>query len=219
MTKALNRKNIYALFAFIFLQSPDRTFAKNILSLNLNKEECRVYEDDRDMACGVNLIQNYIKLNSLLSWDQVQTELAVDKISLVKDLTGKTTIKPPYEFIYTNRSPHEVRRDLVSYFEEAGIVINGDILNSPDYIGIELNFMAKLCADEVLALSQDHSLDTIFECVIIRLLQKEFLQYHISNWVPSFAQELINNATTDFFKGVGFLLKGFIHQECNSFGL
>ncbi|MEL7563764.1 MAG: molecular chaperone TorD family protein [Dehalobacterium sp.] len=217
MTKALDRKNIYALLASIFLQIPDLTFTKNVLSLKL--EECRFYEVNSDISLGINLIQNYISSNRVLPLEKVQEKLAVDKKNLARNVTEKKAIKQPYEFIYTNRPSQDVREEVVSYYETVGRVINEDILNGPDYIGLELNFMAELCTEEVLALSQEHSLDTVFECAIIHLLQEEFLQDHIGNWVPSFADELINNATTDFFKGVGFLLKGYIHQECSRFGL
>lgn len=219
MTETLNRKNIYALLASIFLQSPDQTFTRNVLSLNLKEEEYSFFEDNSDVSFGLNLIQNYISLNSALPLDKVLEELAVDKISLVRDLTGKKAIKTPYEFIYTNRPPQDVRGDVVSFYEEAGMVINKDILNSQDYIGLELSFMAELCAREVITLTKAFSWETVFEGAAVQSLQKAFLLNHINNWVPSFADELINHAATDFFKGIGFLLKGYIHQELGRFGL
>lgn len=208
VTNAINRKNIYTLLASVFRQLPDHTPIQGLPSLYL-REVCRIYENNSDISLGVHLIQNYISLNSVIPLEKGQEKLAIDQ----------KTIKQPYEHIYTNKSPQDVRRDVVSYYEEAGTLINADILNDPDYIGMELNFMAELCANEVLILSHDYSVDTIFEDVIIRLLQKEFLQNHIGHWVPSFADELINHAATDFFKGVGFLLKGYICQECSRFDL
>ncbi len=201
MNEALNRKNLYALLASIFLPVPDHIFTQNVLRLNLKAEVYRFYEDNSDISLGVNLIQNYIALNRALPVDKVQAELAVDKTRLI------------------TKAPHGVRGGVQSFGQGAGMVASEDMPGSPDYMRRELNLMAELCTEEALILSHGHSPDTIFECAVIRLLQKEFLQNHIHNWAPSLAAELISDAATDFFKGIGFLLKGYIHLEGNRLGL
>lgn len=218
-SEALHRKKIYTVLASIFLQHSDQTFTQNLLSLNFKGEINKYHEDNSDIFLGMTLIQNYNYLNKVFPLDKAQEKLTVDKNCLISGIPTQNTIKPPYEFIYTNRCSEDVIKEVMSFYEETGMEINEEIHNAPDYIGLELNFMAELCAEEVLSLSRDYSLETVFEVVIVRLLQKAFLQNHISKWVPPFADELIKDAQTDFFKGVGFLLKGYIRQECSRFGL
>lgn len=67
-----------------------------------------------------------------------------------------------------------------------------------DHIALELRFMGRLCRDK-----SDISLR----------MQKDFLEDHLMKWVPGFCDELCEKSSSDLYRGIGKITKGFLISE------
>lgn len=81
------------------------------------------------------------------------------------------------------------------FYQEAGLVIDEEMPVIPDHISAELFFMSWLVENEFL----DE--------------QEEFLEMHLSKWVPVFCDEVRDYAKTDFYKRVAILLKELVSSD------
>lgn len=81
-----------------------------------------------------------------------------------------------------------------------------------DHLGLELDFMFHLSA---------YTLDLLREEKIAQIksqimTQKVFLEEHLLTWTPMFEERVLENADTDFYKGMAKVLNGFlrIDKQC-----
>ena len=76
----------------------------------------------------------------------------------------------------------------------------------PDHISVELELMQKLAQAEARAW---HTGDRA-KAMSYRSIEKEFLDNHLSKWVPIFCDKLKMQATLSFYREMAKLLEGFI---------
>jgi TorA maturation chaperone TorD len=82
------------------------------------------------------------------------------------------------------------------------------IKNAPDHLGVELSFLSELCEREASALEngdEDGAKAT-------RELAASFMKDHPGRWATDFADEMLKFATTDFYRGIAYLLKSFVTE-------
>jgi TorA maturation chaperone TorD len=75
-----------------------------------------------------------------------------------------------------------------------------------DHIGLELDFMHKLCekAKEKACIGDETGLVEILKD------QKAFLDEHLLKWVPDWTRDVVDNAETDFYRGMALMLEAFL---------
>lgn len=76
-----------------------------------------------------------------------------------------------------------------------------------DHIGLELGFVSHLAALALQA-SQENDAARFGQ---IMSAQREFLADHLLRWGPEFARLVIENAKTDYFRGIGHLTLGSLN--------
>lgn len=114
---------------------------------------------------------------------------------------------PPYESLYNYplwekpKLPGRVTEEVQKLYHSAGITIYEDIDLFPDHLSAELLFMSYLIERGLID------------------LQKSFLKDHLSVWIPGYCDEIQLRAQTPFYQHVAALLKEFILEECEDFGI
>ena len=156
-------------------------------------QEC----DNEDMKEGYQAMAAYLKEREV-SQDTLD-DLAVDyaRIFLSAGVAqGKAAF--PYESVYTSKQHlimQEAGSSASALFAQKGLEPRKDMYRVPeDHIGLLLEYMGRICEEE-----QEE--------------QREFLKAHLNNWVPAFVQDVIKYSSTEFYRGLAKLTKGFLAME------
>ncbi len=181
------RVDFYAFLSRMFLEEPPRELADDIASSNFHLPEMPASNKDFDE--GILILRKFMK-----------TEKDADKMfeSMCTEYTrlflGPAPCVFPYESMYINGSM--MGKSLLSVKKEymlAGLTKAAGFYEPEDHIAMELQFMSYLCKDGSK-----------------KGLQKDFLDKHLLKWTPGFCDELSIKSRSDFYRGMGKLLKGFL---------
>ncbi len=118
----------------------------------------------------------------------------------------------PYESIYANKK-HEIggrtEQEVLALYVLHGWEPSKDMFHTMnDHIGLELEFMAVLCEEELLACQTDNA-DRV---AMSRRDQNEFLCTHLK-WAGAFCMDISKYAQSEFYQAVGKLTNVFLEQE------
>lgn len=121
-------------------------------------------------------------------------------------------VAPPYESVY--RDPKgwvmgEWAIEVRNIYEASGLAIADSFKELPDHIAAELAFMAYLCDQERYACDSG-DLATAQSALET---QADFLDKHLSRWVPQFCDKIVANASTPLYRSLARLLRQFIELE------
>ncbi len=80
---------------------------------------------------------------------------------------------------------------------------------SPDYLGVEIDFMRLLCQGEEEAWLNNQPEKAL------KLLRAsgDFLRDHLLKWAPSFFEKMVELAGLDFYRGLARLTSGFLKVD------
>ncbi len=84
-----------------------------------------------------------------------------------------------------------------------------------DHLGLELAFMVHLCSLGLHAIENDQSA----ELAKIVEVQREFMQEHLLRWAPRCLARVIEQAKTDYYRGVGHLGLGTLIEAARTLEL
>ena len=120
----------------------------------------------------------------------------------------------PYESCYTHRNIdgtygrlwQEPAQEMHRILGEWEIVFAEGWDLIPDHVAIELFFMAELCCRTSLA-------QEVEDQKRLQEWQVEFFQAHLNSWMLEFVNVLEMKADTDFYRGIAYLLRGFLEEE------
>ncbi len=164
-------------------------------------------EESGLLGDGVELMNQFAASPPGETLEAVQLALAVDRTRLCRGVQSGYGPPPPYESVYrSDLMPTAALREVVSAFREGGFAVSGDLLERPDYVGVELSYMAELCASESSVQSEE-GLERLLE------LEQRFLEEHLLSWISRYTKEMRQQAQTDFFQGFARLLEGFLVSE------
>ena len=118
-------------------------------------------------------------------------------------------LAPPYGSVYLEDSMMmgDSTVDVRNCYESEGLDIV--IKDAPDHIAIELEFVYCLVARQIEAAS-DANLQVLQSC---RLKQSSFLQAHLGRWISEFAENVKNNAKTEFYRNLARLTEMFVQND------
>ncbi|UCH93166.1 MAG: molecular chaperone TorD family protein [Candidatus Aminicenantes bacterium] len=200
---ALQRSSIYGLLSLLYSREPDVNLLSCLREQNLL---------DHLIEAGMTLNKQEFTTAPV---EEVRENLAIDYTSLFIASTGKRI--PLNESIHHQQEGHFWGHSTVEvndFIRFLGMTIDNDWTGFPDHIAVEFEVMKKLVESEQVALEQNNQ-DRAKKC---RKLQREFLDGHISHWVPQVCERIIHQAQTSFYKELAALTKDFIEHECQSFG-
>ena len=211
---ATSRSDAYAFLANIFNKLPDDSFIQSIRGFDLEDWLVSFSEDDFSgiMREGVLHIRDYVASIQDVDSETVLTELNKDRTRLLRGIMRGYGPPPPYEFVYAG---YQAISNIKEYkqvhhaYADAGVKVLEEVKFSPDYIGIELDFMRYLTQTEAQAW-REGCLEKAYE-----MLEKQqtFLKDHIVSWIPKYCEEMLKEASLDFHRGIAKLTRGFLLYE------
>jgi anaerobic sulfite reductase subunit A len=186
------RQNMYGFLSQLYLFEVDKEQLAALKQM-VFPQEC----GNEDMKEGYQAMADYFKEHEV-SQDTLD-DLAVDyaRIFLSAGVAqGKAAF--PYESVYTSKQHlimQEAGSSASALFAQKGLEPRKDMYRVPeDHIGLLLEYMGRICEEE-----QEE--------------QREFLKAHLNNWVPAFVQDVIKYSSTEFYRGLAKLTKGFLAME------
>ena len=205
-----SREQMYRLLSRLYLLEVDEELFGVLKEMKFPKDAA-----DEELKEGYARMQGYLQDAAMRTQkedgqEEVLDELAVDyaRIFLSAGVAqGKAAF--PFESVYTSRQHlmmQESRNDVIALYADKGLTPGKDMYRVPeDHLGLLLEYMALLCAKAIQ--EEDGIQDASFA------EQKEFLEQHLANWVPAFTADVMAYASTDFYRGLGKLTKGFLSLE------
>ena len=190
MTSA--RKNMYRFLSSLYLLEVDEKQLKALKQMTF-PTDC----GNEDLASGYQDIARYLAEKEVNP--DTLDELAVDYARLFLSAgvaQGKAAF--PYESVYTSKQHlmvQEAKSTVAAIFAQKGLQPRSDAYRVPeDHLGLLLEYMSKIVEED-------------------KSQQADFVKNHLNNWVPAFVQDVNKYATTDFYKGISKLTKGFLAME------
>lgn len=186
------RADFYAFLSRMFLEEPPRELADDIAHGRFPLPE--ILTSNEDFNEGIKILQKFMKkeTNAARMYESMCSEYT-------RLFLGPVPFMFPYESMYIDgsimgKSHLAVKKE----YRLAGLSKVDGFHEPEDHLSMELQFMSYLCKDQ----SKN-----------ILNLQKDFLNNHLLKWVPRFCDEIIEKSRSDFYKGIGRLVKGFLALE------
>lgn len=111
--------------------------------------------------------------------------------------------------------PHRLA-DLAAFYRAFGMEVVDDAGERLDHLGVELEFMA------VLAAQEGHALQNGMPDEVLRInldAQRLFLREHLGRWSPTFARRLEAMVGDETLRAAARLLIAFVDTECRHAGI
>ncbi|ABW18644.1 TorD/DmsD family molecular chaperone [Alkaliphilus oremlandii] len=137
-------------------------------------------------------------------------EMKFDFLSLF--VGPKTLLAPPYGSVYMEERGQIMgvsTQDAMRIYHQAGLKKSEDFKEPPDHIRVELEFMSTLIQQTIEACEKSEWAEAEKKIE----LQVEFLSKHLAGWIKPFANNIISNAKTEFYKNLAKATESFIRQE------
>ena len=197
-----NREALYRLLARLYRIEVDDPLLRQLAEMGF-PAEC----DEPELAEGYRMLSDWLRN----SGSDPLTDLAVDYARIFLGAgVYEGVVASPYESVYTSKERlimQEARDQVCAVYNAKGLCLTESTEIPEDHIALELEFMAHLC-QETMQAGDDPAL-------VSSLLreQKEFLERHIGKWAPAFCADIEKCASTDFYKAVGKITRGFLKME------
>ncbi len=125
---------------------------------------------------------------------------------------------PPYESFYLD--PEGANRvwiatQLEQEYIEAGLSLSPSLMDMPDHIAVELEFMSFLCAGE----TQAEETETGASSAQARARQQVFIDRHLGRWFPKFAKRVQAAAPEGLYSLVVEAAYAFLRYDLSVLGL
>lgn len=194
----------YDVLRRTFVSEPSQDF---LVLIKDAIEQFPFASESEDILKGVGAVKNSLQGSSGI--DFVREELLWDYTRMF--IGPGQLAAPPWESAYANedkllfqKETLEVREAYLKYlFLPVQFQQEAD-----DHIGLELDFMYQLCLIQYEKMkSGDLSYAVVLED------QQNFLQQHLLTWVNRFCKDVVKNSTTDFYKGMASILKGYLSVD------
>jgi TorA maturation chaperone TorD len=117
----------------------------------------------------------------------------------------------PYESVYLSEEHltfEEQTLAVRAFYNQFGVQAPSVGREPDDHIGLELSFISHLA---LMGLDAIEASDADSETAMIASIG-DFLENHLLRWVDDCLDRVVENATTDFYRGLGHLTRGTVRQ-------
>jgi TorA maturation chaperone TorD len=211
------RRSVYEMLSAYYLDLPDQRMVDNIFSPDFDRRLSTVAWrfETGEMSEGLRLISNFISSFKKESQEAILRRIAIDRTRLFRGISEKHSPPPPYESFYREqRLCGEISAEVCRFYSKLGVKLPEEWRESPDYLGIEIDFMRLLCQREEEAWSNkqpEKALDLLAASM-------DFLENHLLTWAPSFLDKMHEMADLDFYRGLAKLTSGFLKYDSHLVG-
>ena len=164
---------------------------------------------DDDIDEGYRLIATYLSNAD----ERSVTELAVDFARVfIGDGVDSYAAAFPFESVYTSEKRLKMqaaRDEVLAIYHAYGLTKDDAWDENEDHIAPELEFMQVLCARTADALRHGDE----NKAVSLLRTQRNFLDDHLTAWVPMLVHDMGRFAHTDFYRGLALLVNGTLRQD------
>lgn len=137
-------------------------------------------------------------------------DLAGDYASLF--LAGRDGNKCPSEAAYMeNLMFGQATLEVMEAYSHHGFIKDSSFKEPEDHIALECAFMAAL-SQELLSVYHESGMSSPEGQKTLQI-QKEFLEQHLSRWVPLWSKTVEKSAETEFFKAAALLARTLIEAD------
>ncbi len=183
------RSQTYWWLSELFLQAPDQSRIAGILE---RAREAARSPDDLPLKDRLH------QLAAALEQSEAGA-LAIEHARLFAGLGASYGAIPPYESLHAGNEPREDRVvNVTDAYRDAGLERIGVPAVPQDHLGVELRFMALLCAKESEA--WNHGDAEGAPSLLTR--ERTFLDDHLLRWVPAYCDYIVAEAREPYFAAV-----------------
>lgn len=188
----------YRFLARVFHEQPSAAFINRLVADDLFAQ-WPLDDDTEDTRSGVCMMRAFCAV-----WDaQMLPDLESDFNRLF--VGPRHPLAPPWESYYLSRDHllfQEQTLAVRQIYRRFGLETSSPGSVPDDSLGLELAFMAELCARRCAAPGQDE----------IREAQQGFLDSHLLLWAPQCLRLVIEHSRLDYYRGAAYLALGILHK-------
>jgi TorA maturation chaperone TorD len=203
------RRSVYEMLSGFFLELPDPETVNGLFDPDFARRLSAVASvfETGEMREGLRLISTFISSLRDDSREEILKRIAIDRTRLFRGVSEKHSPPPPYESLYREqRLSGQTSVDVYRFYCRLGVALPEGWTESPDYLGVEIDFMRLLCQGEEEAWL-NHQPEKALE--LLRT-SGDFLKDHLLKWAPSFFEKMAEMAGLDFYRGLAKLANGFL---------
>lgn len=210
--RAEERSKIYLLLSMLYYERPSGEFIKKLRSRDfIENLRVALSQGAERLTNALQEIEAFLVSRAAASEVMLIEELAVDFTRLFRGLKRGYGPPPPFESVYRGegRIMGEWTSEVVKKYAKADFSIPDEAGVPPDYIGLELRFMAVLCQAEAGAWMKGESE------MAAEFIEEEqrFLNEHPRVWMYDFCESMDKEARTGFYKGLAGLTRWFLDHD------
>jgi len=210
------RSKAYMLLSMFYSERPREGVVKRLkVPEFIHTLKGALSEENNGMNEGLKTLELFINSIKDLPETEVAENLAVDFTRLFRGIKRDYGPPPPYESVYRGegRVMGEWTQEVLKKYRDAeiGMDISGEL---PDYIGIELKFIALLCYKEAEAWRDS----AITRASKFLKQEQRFMDEHLQEWIPEFCNLIGEESRSSFYKGVALLTKEFLKVDRGQIG-
>ena len=201
-TSCKARSDFYRFLASVFLYELTDAQIETVAAARFPQDGTKVGE-------GYARIVEYMRHRDI----GTRQELAVDYAHTFLGAGNYNSLMaPPYESVYTSEEHllmQDARDGALKYYRSEGLDLPDDNTTPEDHVGFEMQFMATLVERTAAALEEGDG--ERFDALV--KTQRGFFEEHLSNWLPTFADDIDRHCKTDFYHGIADLVRGLLEEE------
>ena len=211
------RRSVYEMLSAYYLELPDQRMVNSIFDPDFDRRlsvVASVFETGETQE-GLRLISNFISSFKHESQEEILRRIAIDRTRLFRGISEKYSPPPPYESCYRERRLcGETSAEVCRFYSRLGVTLPEAWRESPDYLGIEIDFMRLLCQSEEEAwLNKQPE-----KALELLRASMDFLKDHLLKWAPSFLDKMYEMADLDFYRGLAKFTSGFLKYDGHLIG-
>jgi len=206
----LTRETVYAFLSRGFKAEVDCTYLTTMEEIQPILEVLSDSQKGEDMIKGYKLLRKFTAhVNSLKDGERqdFMTDLAAEYASLFLGV-GQNPVHL-MESVYLGKDHllyEKPYHEILAAYRSLGFEKEKGFPEPEDHVAVEFEFMANMCRWTIRSLE----CSDVRNAITYLNLQKEFLNDHILAWAPEMSKRLRETATSDLYKALAHLTKGFV---------
>ncbi|HAL85737.1 MAG TPA: hypothetical protein DCM31_01905 [Deferribacteraceae bacterium] len=188
----------------LFVEAPSKDFIESLKTTHIMDSDWPMCESIESVT-GLGLVKKY-----LTSYTESSFSELTDNYNVLFIGPG-SLLAPPWESVYTETDRTLFGKSTLNVremYRKNGLQINKLHKEPDDHIAYECAYMNFLSLKALEAFEKE---DRETCCALIEDMRL-FYGLHMARWVSEFADKVIENSRTDFYKGGGWMLKGMIKE-------
>jgi TorA maturation chaperone TorD len=206
---------LFNLLGKIIYAPPDCNWLQSLFEDDIFSDS-PLGRDQADVTHGLQLIQTWYSLCPGEITPSICQDLNADYTRLF--IGAGKVLAPPWESVYFSKERlvfQEQTLQVRNWYRRFGLQAENYQKEPDDHLALELAFVTHLaqCALKALREYDEPTFQEMMEA------QCRFLSEHLLKWAPLCCSLVIENAKTDFYRGIGFLTKGALLEMASILNL